>query len=97
MAKKQNYYYTLVMTDDGPVFVTSVDYKEKLAHWEKTEKPLELGKYTAEDLTLGLNLNFHLAFTVCSKFELESQPYLYSKGDFKWHWSNKKHTKKEGR
>ena len=84
MAKKQNFYYTMVMTDHGPVFVTSVDNREKVAHWDADEKPLELGKYGAEDLTMGLNLNMHLAFTVCSKFELDNQPYYYSKGGFEW-------------
>ena len=84
MAKKQNFYYTMVMTDHGPVFVTSVNNRDKVAHWDKDEKPLELGKYGAEDLTMGLNLNFTLAFTVCSKFELDTQPYMYSKGGFEW-------------
>lgn len=85
MAKKQNYYYVQVFTDHGPVFVTSVNNATKTAHWDKTEAPLELGKYMAEDLTLGLNLNFHFAVTVVSKIELETQPYLYSKGQFEWH------------
>ena len=84
MAKKQNYYYVLVMTNNGAVFVTSIDYKNKMARWDKTEKPLEMGKYRAEDLTLGLNLNFNLAFTVCSKFELDEQPYRYDVGEFMW-------------
>lgn len=75
------------MTDHGPVFVTSVDHKDKVAHWDKDEKPLELGKYNAEDLTMGLNLNFRLAFTVCSKFELDNQPYFYSKGGFEWKYN----------
>lgn len=84
MAKKQNFYYVMVMTDSGPAFVTDVDRKNKVAHWNKTDKPLEMGKYWAEDLTLGLNLNWHLAYTICSKFELETQPYLYNKGEFEW-------------
>lgn len=85
MAKKQNFYYVLVFTNDGPVFVTSIDRASKTAHWNKNEAPLELGKYGAEDLTLGLNLNFIFAVTVVSKVELETQPYLYSKGQFEWH------------
>ena len=84
MAKKQNFYYVMVMTDNGPAFVTEVDRINKVAMWNKTEKPLELSKYWAEDLTLGLNLNWHLAYTICSKFELENQPYLYDKGGFTW-------------
>lgn len=96
MAKKQNFYYTLVMTNHGPVFVTEVDRTTKTARWEKDKKPLEMGKYWAEDLTLGLNLNFNLAFTVCSKFELDNQPYYYSKGQFKWEENTEDSNKKEG-
>lgn len=84
MAKKQNYYYVMVMTDHGPVFVTSVNNADKTAYWNDTEAPKELGKYYAEDLTMGLNLNGHLAFTICSKFELDNQPYYYRKGGFEW-------------
>lgn len=84
MAKKQNFYYVMVITNHGPVFVTSVDRTIKTAHWDDTGVPLEMGKYWAEDLTMGLNLNFNLAFTVCSKFELDTQPYLYDKGHFEW-------------
>ena len=85
MAKKQNYYYyVLVMTGHGPVFVTSVNNADKTAYWTDTEAPKEWGKYKAEDLTMGLNLNGHLAYTVCSKFELDHQPYYYSKGGFEW-------------
>lgn len=84
MAQKKNLYYVLVMSDDGPVFVTSIEYATKYAHWDKLEKPLSLDKSSAEDLTLGLNLNFHLAFTVCSKFELDTQPYRYSDWHIEW-------------
>lgn len=95
--KRQNWYYVLVMTDGGPVFVTSVEYSPKVAHWDKTEKPLVMDKSRAEDLTLGLNLNFHVAFTVCSKFEMDYQPYMYDKGCFEWKFNNDKNqkTKKE--
>ena len=84
MAKKQNYWYVMVMTDGGPVFVTSVSYADKTAHWNKNETPLELGMYQAKDLTLGLNLNFHQAYAVCQPFELESQPYRYDRYHIEW-------------
>ena len=91
--KKQNWYYVLVMSDDGPVFVTSVKYSPKVAHWDKTEKPLSMDKFWAEDLTLGLNLNWHTAFTVCSKFELDTQPYRYS--DYHIEWKENEEVKEE--
>ena len=84
MAQKKNFWYILVMSDDGPVFVTGVNNSNKTAEWNKTEKPLELGKYRAEDIALGLNLNFHLAYVVCQPFELEVQPYQYNKWKIKW-------------
>lgn len=84
MAQKKNWYYVMVMSDEGPVFVTSIEYATKYAHWNKLEKPLSLDKSAAEDLTLGLNLNFHTAFMVCSKFELDTQPYRYSDWHIEW-------------
>lgn len=84
MAKKQNYYYVMVMTNNGPVFVTSIDSADKVAHWDAEKAPKEFGKYMAEDLTMGLTLNGSLAFTICSKYELDNQPYYYKKGGFEW-------------
>ena len=82
--KQKNWYYVLVMSNDGPVFVTKIEYATKYAHWDKTEKPLAMDKSRAEDLTLGLNLNFHTAFMVCSKFELDTQPYRYDAYHIEW-------------
>lgn len=84
MAKKTNYYYVLVITDHGPVFVTSVDNRNKVAHWNDAEVPKELGKYYAEDLAMGLNLNGTYALVVCNRFELDNQPYRYDMGGFEW-------------
>lgn len=96
MAKKTNWYYVMVMSDGGPVFVTSVEYSPKVAHWDKTEKPLALDKYRAEDLTLGLNLNFHTAFMVCSKFELDTQPYRYDAYHIDWVENDKEEQENDG-
>ena len=84
MAKKQNYYYVLVMTNNGPVFVTSVDNANKTAHWDATKAPQELGKYAAEDLALGLGCNGFVAYAVSTKWELDNQPYRYNIGQFVW-------------
>ena len=78
MSKKKNFYYVLVFTEHGPKFVTSKDSATKVARWDENEKPLELGKYWAEDLCFGLSCNFFNAVTVCSPYELETQPYRYS-------------------
>ena len=88
MAKKQNYWYVLVMTDDGPVFVTGIPQRN-WANYNKDEKPMEfVSKETARDVALGLNLNMQLAYAVCQPFEIVNQPYRYDDGHFEWaHWA----------
>lgn len=82
--KKKKHYYVLVITESGPKFVTKVNYGDKTAEWNYDETPLELDKFWAEDLVLGLNLNMHTAFLVCQNWELDSQPYRYNEWKIKW-------------
>ena len=84
MAKKKNYWYVLVMTEEGPKFVTKVNYGDKTAEWNMLEEPKEFSKETAKDLVIGLNLNFNIAYAVCQPFELTGQPYRYADGKFEW-------------
>lgn len=84
MSKQKRYYYVMILTEQGPVLVTSVDRGTKTAHWDRDEKPLELGKFWAEDLQFGLSANFFSAFVVSTFYELESQPYRYNMGHFEW-------------
>lgn len=85
MSKKRNWYYVLVMTETGPVFVTELDYKTKEAFWEKDKPPLEfISEASAKDIAFGLQQNFHLAYTVNNHKEITSQPYRYDIGDFEW-------------
>jgi hypothetical protein len=67
------FYYVVVATEDGAKFVTKTDYTTKTAYWDSKEKPLSLSKTQADDLALCLTLNFHLAFTLNSYHELQSQ------------------------
>ena len=83
MAAKKNYYYILMMTNDGPVFVTDIK-PNQYAEWSKDKPPKVFDKARAEDITMGLNLNFNMAFMVCSKWEIDHQPYLYNRGRFEW-------------
>lgn len=80
---RKNYYYVLVFTDCGPVYVTSTG-KEKTAYWDALEKPLALPRYKAEQIAMGLNLNFYTTVIVLMPYELENQPYLYDKFQIKW-------------
>lgn len=84
MAKKKNYWYVLVMTVEGPKYVTEVHRGTKEAVWDKLEKPLEFGKETAQDLAWALCVNMHNAVAVCQNFEITSQPFYYQKGHFEW-------------
>ena len=94
MAKEKNFYYVMVMAHFGPAFVTSVDYLHREASWEGTEPPKEFGSFeSANDMTKGLNLNGHLAYTVCSQWELDSQPYLYNIGRLVWQQDTKEEVK----
>lgn len=89
MANKKNFWYVLVMTDGGPVFVTKVEYQGKTAYWNKDEKPLEMGMYQAKDLTFGLNVNGHSSYAVCQPFEIDHQPYNYADWKIKWEEKSK--------
>lgn len=93
-SKKKNFWYIIVLTDEGAKFVTSLDYSTKYAKWDKTEKPLELSQSVAKDICLGLCLNGYNAFPVCSLFEVDKQPYNYTKGGFQWVWNDKQEDKK---
>lgn len=84
MAKKKEYhYYVLVFTDGGPVFVTGLG-DGKVAYWDKLKKPYELAMWKAEDVCMGLNLNFYTSVLVKMPYELESQPYLYGEYELVW-------------
>ena len=75
--KKKNYYYVLVFTDSGPVYLTSIDRENKYAHWDREKAPMELGSSYAEDLVFGLNLNLNSSVVVKSTREITTQPYNY--------------------
>ena len=92
MARKKNWYYIMVMTNDGPVLVTEI-LPNKYAKWDKEGKPLEFNKTRAEDIVYGLNLNLNMAFLVTSLYELDKQPYRYDQGKFIWKEKPKKKSK----
>ena len=74
--KKEYHYYVLVFTDHGPVYVTELG-DHHTAYWNCMEKPYELSKEWADDVCLGLNMNFYTSAVVKMPFEIESQPYRY--------------------
>ena len=87
MTKKKNFYYVLVFTETGAVYVTGVNWKNKTANWNREEKPLEMGQSTAENLVFGLNCNFTNAVLVKHPYEIETQPYNYK--DFECKFTRK--------
>lgn len=84
MAKRKNYWYVLVLTAEGPVFVTGEDNLKKVAYWNRNEQPLEMAQVVAKDLAWALCVNGYSAFAVDNFYELESQPYRYDIGHFEW-------------
>ena len=86
MAKKKNYYYVMVLTEEGPKYVTSIG-DHHTAHWDMLEKPMEFSKEWAEDITRGLLLNFINAVMVVMPIEIDNQPFRYNKGKFEWKWN----------
>ena len=87
MAKK-NYYYILVMTNYGPVFVTGTG-EHNTAYWNYKKAPKDYAKGYAEEIVFGLTVNGYLAFLVQRPRKIESQPYLYDSGEFVWQWNDK--------
>ena len=83
MAKKKWHYYVLVFTEEGPKYVTSI-HTHHMAHFDATEKPLDMSAEWAEDIYKGLCLNFFNATLVKSLFEIESQPYNYKENQLTW-------------
>lgn len=85
---KKYYYYILVLTEHGPVFVTKVEYNPKTCYWDKNGKPYEMGSMDrASDIALGLSINGSIAFPIKLAYEMETQPHMYDKGEFKWIWN----------
>lgn len=84
MGKQKDYWYVLVLTEEGPVFVTDVDNATKVAKWNKHEPPCKLTEYWAKDLAVGLRCNLFLAYAVCNGVEITHQPYHYDSGAFEW-------------
>lgn len=77
MAKKKNFYYVLVFTNNGPVYVTGVNNANKVSYWHKDKQPIDFSKQYAEDLAWGLRLNGTHAVVVWHAYEIETQPYNY--------------------
>lgn len=93
MAKAKYHYYVLVITNHGPVFVTSIP-ERNYARWDATETPLELSKGSAEDIAMGLNLNGYTARVVYTQhFEQMHQLYRYGEGQLEWKWKEKEEGK----
>lgn len=86
MPKKKKYHYVLVLTDNGPVFVTSVD--NRYAKWERSDKPMELGDNYASSLAVGLTVNGNIALHVVLGYELTNHIIDYKHGEFTWHSFN---------
>lgn len=89
MASKKFYYYVLVMTQEGPMFVTKLDWRTNMAMWEKEKEPYCFGtdvqaRDLAQELSVGLTWNGNPAYVVQKTTEQTYQPFMYDKGCFKF-------------
>lgn len=82
--KSPEYWYLLVMTNEGPKFVTSLEWSTKTARWKSEDKPLAIDKNWVKDLFIGLTWNGHTCYPVCSPIEFDTHPYRYNIGHFEW-------------
>ena len=62
-------YYVGVKTDNGMMFVTEIDNKNRTSYWNKDSKPLAMSKSVANDIALGLTWNGNNAVVVESIIE----------------------------
>ena len=86
MSKRKNFYYVLVLTNEGPTFVTGIP-ERNYAEYNKLEKPMVFDtKSFADDVSIGLSCNFITAYTITLPYELSGQPYRYEEGKFEWKW-----------
>lgn len=81
--KKKYHYYVLVFSEFGPVYVTKVNNSDRTAEWCVKEPPLEFSESYANDLAIGLMMNFHHAVMVKTPYEVK-QPYRYDKYEIEW-------------
>ena len=86
--RKTNWWYVLVLTDEGPTFVTGFESRT-WCRFNKLAAPLEMTQQRAKEVAYGLCLNCISAFAVCSCTELVGQPFLYERGQFEWKWTKK--------
>ena len=91
--KKKYYYYVLVFTNEGPVYVTGIETEGKWAHWNKSETPKEFSEIYATELALGLAVNGHSVVSIKSLYQIDSQPYNYA--DYKVEWKKIEKTEEE--
>lgn len=84
MATRKNYYYVLVLTSEGPKFVTSIP-ERNMAEYDMLKEPMLFSsREFADDVSTGLTMNFITAYTIVSKYEISHQPYHYEFGTFEW-------------
>ena len=85
---KKYHYYVLVFTNEGPKYVTGIG-DHHTAYWKAEDKPLEMSASWAEDVYVGLCLNFFTAVLIKSRFEIDRHPYRYDEYEIEWKEKNK--------
>lgn len=94
--RNKYHWYVLVLTAKGPKFVTKLG-EHRIAYWVATDKPLELTKEMANGISIGLTWNGNPAYPVCVNYEIETQPFMYERGQYQWHWNEQTTSEKENK
>lgn len=84
MANKKNYYYVLVFSDEGAIYVTRTISETNYAVWDKDEKPLAFSRQYARDICTGLLWSGFTAVVAETPYELDGHPYDYEHWDCKF-------------
>lgn len=77
------------MTGEGPVFVTGIDSRTRMAYWDKLKEPYCFGttasaRDIAQELVAGLAWNGNPAYVIQKTTEQTYQPFMYERGHFKF-------------
>lgn len=84
MSKAKGFWYVLVMSNKGPVFVTVISAKGDMAYWHAGSLPKAFNKSYAMEVANGLTLNGTTAYAIYSDYEIKHQPYNYEDYEIEW-------------
>ena len=83
MAKSKYHYYVLVITNEGPKYVTEI-LENNWCKWNEEDAPYEMSASFAEDVYIGLCANLNYALLIKSRVKISHHPYRYEEFNLKF-------------